>query len=109
MFRTTCSPTKISRGYIDSRRLCPSTAKLAEGWAASFTVLIKFLWYEQVCPNIHLIPSGGKFCSAQNYFQVIILFRELIVREVCVQNAVRSGSPPCKALQQGRAAENNLD
>lgn len=72
-------------------------------------MLIKFRWYELVCPNIHLMPSGGKFSSAQNYFQVIILIRELIVREVYVQNAVESGRPPCKALQEGRAAENNLD
>lgn len=61
-----------------------------------FSVLIKFLWYEQVCPNIHLMPSGGKLISAQNYFQVIALIRELIVREVHVRNAVGSGRPPCK-------------
>lgn len=61
-------------------------------------MLIKFLWDELVCPNIHLMLAGGKLSSTQNYFQVIILIRELIVGEVYVQNAVGSGYPPCKAL-----------
>lgn len=72
-------------------------------------MLIKFLHYELVCPNIHLMPSGGKFSYEQHYFQVIFLIRELIVGEVDVQNAVGSGCPPCKAPQNGGAAESNLN
>lgn len=55
------------------------------------------------------MPSGGKFSYAQDYFQVIFLNRELIVGEVHVQNAMSSGFPPWKALQNGGAAETSLD
>jgi len=54
------------------------------------------------------MPSDRKFGYAQNYFQVI-LFRELIAGQVPLQNALGSGCPPCKALQNGGAAETNLD